>query len=273
MAFAEVVPQSMIIGQQEFIDNIRKNSKKTHQQEIYDVNSWGSDPSVQDEKTNEITYEDQPDVLGWGACFATSDADSISNGEEWRIVPYASETGSFPESAWQKPLDCWGNGSVFSESEETQYAAKQGDADFDILAKQQQNWCWSCLKVNSPELDTIWFVIPQDLLKELAKTMYAGEVSLNVDTALMRDIIAELTNVIGGRLMLLLEELCGKFTLEVPVTGVGLPDFDDKNIVNETLICKVLVDGAYPVLSTMRFRDDISLQNQSDNHEQNMIQK
>ena len=249
MAFAEVVPQSMIIGQQEFIDEIRKNSQKTAPQENCNADSRGTS-------------------------FTTNGAKSISDNGNLENVPSANATGSLPASAWEKPLDSWWrNASLFSEPEESQYVANQGDADFDILAKKQQDWCWSCLKVNSPELNSVWFVIPQNLLKELAKTMLAGERSLNVDTVLMRDIIAELTNVIGGRLMLLLEELIGQFTLEVPVTGVGIPDFDDKNTVNETVICKVLVDGAYPVLSTMSFHNDISLLNRSENIVPNMIQK
>jgi hypothetical protein len=120
--------------------------------------------------------------------------------------------------------------------------------DFDSLIESGE-LCWARLKVNSPDIDSIWFIASSQLAMELARTMYAGE-ELTTESPVLRDMIAELTNVLGGRMMLLLEDILGKFTLQVPETGTGMPELPDST---ESVVCKVLVDGSYPVLASMSF--------------------
>ena len=83
------------------------------------------------------------------------------------------------------------------------------------------------------------------------QNMYAGE-DVQLDTPVVRDLIAELTNVLGGKLMLLLEELGGEFTLTVPDIGFGLPDISEA-YSSQGIVCKVVVDNEHPVIAALCF--------------------
>jgi CheY-specific phosphatase CheX len=107
------------------------------------------------------------------------------------------------------------------------------------------------MKVNSPDVHSVWFIIPQSLAGALMQNMYAGE-NVEMDTPVVRDLIAELTNVLGGRLMLLLEELGGEFTLTVPDIGFGLPDISEA-YSSQGIVCKVVVDNEHPVIVALCF--------------------
>lgn len=206
MAFAEVVPYSMKIGDKELVD---------------------------------------PDKLR-----ATVRANSASTD-----VHQGAGESPVTEQMWANPLDSWGEIAAAPDSEvENKNEANLAEKiDFDKLMDDQEDWCWARLKVNSQELDSIWLIVSKQLAVELARTMYAGD-DFHLDNPALRDIIAELTNVLGGRLMLLLEEIIGKFTLEVPVTGTGRPELPD-DMEFETVMCKVFVDGHYPVISVLCFKD------------------
>jgi CheY-specific phosphatase CheX len=65
-------------------------------------------------------------------------------------------------------------------------------------------------------------------------------------------LIAELTNVLGGRLMLLLEEMGGKFTLTVPDIGFGFPDIPEMNAA-QSVVCKIVVDSEHPIIVVLCF--------------------
>ncbi|MCL2118876.1 MAG: hypothetical protein FWH27_10670 [Planctomycetaceae bacterium] len=235
MAFAEIVPYSMKIGNRELMDV----------NELHVAAKHGATAS-------------QPDD-GWGYS-----SDPVSEPAAWgetsTVQPSISEstdawgTGASPitDRMWANPLDAWEE-NVTLPIPQTTEADITKQADFDKLMNEQDNWCWACLKVNSPELDCIWFIVSKQLAQELARTMYAGD-DFQLDNPALRDIIAELTNVLGGRLMLLLEETVGKFTLEVPVTGTGQPDLPD-NTHCETVTCKVFADHVYPIISMMYFKE------------------
>jgi hypothetical protein len=182
----------------------------------------------------------------WGETPATQP--SISNAtDDW-----GSSTSPITDQMWANPLDAWED-NVALPIPTAAEADNTGQVDFDKLLDEQKDWCWACLKVNSPELDCIWFIVSKQLAEELTRTMYAGD-NAQLDDSALRDIIAELTNVLGGRLMLLLEEIIGKFTLEVPITGTGKPNLPD-NTRFESVTCKVFVDNVYPIISMMCFKD------------------
>jgi len=145
--------------------------------------------------------------------------------------------------------DPWGAANLVDACVEGQHRPKE--ADFDEIVTAQTEWCWACMKVNSPDVHSVWFIIPQSLAGALMQNMYAGE-SIEMDTPIVRDLIAELTNVLGGRLMLLLEELGGEFTLTVPDIGFGLPDISEA-YSSQGIVCKVVVDSEHPVIVALSF--------------------
>ncbi|MDR1053358.1 MAG: hypothetical protein LBL39_04205 [Planctomycetaceae bacterium] len=146
--------------------------------------------------------------------------------------------------------DPWGDSDAVAAAPAATMALKE--ADFDEMVKQftPEEWCWACMKVNSPDIHSVWFIVTKGLANVLAHNMYAGE-EFQLDNQLIRDLIAELTNVLGGKLMLLLEEMGGKFTLTVPEIGFGLPELPDEGY--ENAVCKVVVDGEHPVIVALCF--------------------
>ena len=245
MAFAEIVPFSMKIGDKELMNREDLHVAAAHnaaatQASPWDC-GWGDAPGTVSE----------PDA--WGETPTAQPAVSEPRGD-WGTCasPMTNQPmGDQPitDKMWDNPLDAWGDNAPLLIPQDTQTE----QVDFDKLVSEQEDWCWARLHVNSPELDNIWFIVSKQLAQELARTMYAGD-DFQLDNPALRDIIAELTNVLGGRLMLLLEEMVGKFTLEVPVTGTEYPVLPD-NTKFETVICKVLVDGTYPIISEMCFRN------------------
>jgi len=75
---------------------------------------------------------------------------------------------------------------------------------------------------------------------------------MQLDTPIVKDLVAELTNVLGGRLMLLLEEMGGKFTLTVPDIGFGMPDISEA-YTSQGAVCKVVVDSEHPIIVALCF--------------------
>ena len=227
MAFAEVVPYSIKIGETELIDPKELQASTSVPQgqvsppsAAQDSDPWGATP-----ETNAASND------GWGAV-----------------------SSSVTPALWEHPLDAWGENVSFPTPDEMGCNPKER-IDFEQLVAEQDDWCWSEIKVNSPELYSLWFIVSKKLAVELARTMYAGE-DFHLDDPALRDIIAELTNVLAGRLMLLLEDLIGKFTLEVPRTGTGQPTLPDHSQF-ETVMCKVLVDASYPVISSACFKERV----------------
>jgi len=244
MAFAEIVPFSMKIGDKELMNLQELHVATARNAAAAQASPWDCDWG--DDSSGDATEED-----AWGAT-PTTRPPTPEALDDWGTC--ASPVADMPitDKMWDNPLDAWVDNAPLPIPE----AVETGPAshiDFDKLAGEQEDWCWACLKVNSPELDSIWFIVSKQLAQELARTMYAGD-DYQLDNPALRDIIAELTNVLGGRLMLLLEEIVGKFTLEVPVTGTEYPDLPD-NTKFETVTCKVFVDGAYPVISVMCFKE------------------
>ncbi|MGL6225860.1 MAG: chemotaxis protein CheX [Thermoguttaceae bacterium] len=259
MAFAEVVPYSFQIGNEEF-SCMNEESEPAD----FSVDDSGIHAPVQTdfESTNSVDSA-QPSGT-WGVAGGTLPVEVSEEG--WGEVSKVEEAGA-TEGAWGMtpheetvPVaedwggvsslapDPWGGGGVKANS----FVMKAHDFDFKKLVDNQEDWCWSCMRVNSAEIHSIWFIISKALALELAKNMYAGEEEPSLDSPLIRDLIAELTNVLGGRLMLLLEEMGAGFTLTVPDIGIGLPKMPDSTVM-ESVLCKVLVDGEYPVMSSICF--------------------
>ena len=254
MAFAEVIPCSFQIGNEEFfgMDALEfelTDEEKSDRQSKYQ-------PPIQ----TDFLEAEQSD---WGI------ADSVSNTDDsWGAAPVENAAASDPwgagdvssqegtGDAWGKPpatsvnseVEPWGtNESVVTPG----FQIKTNEINFNSLVKNQEDWVWSCMRVNSPDVHSVWFVVSKSLAMELAHNMYAGE-DLKLDSPIIRDLVAELTNVLGGRLMLLLEKMGGQFTLAVPDIGTGMPAMPDSATM-ETVLCKVLVDGEYPVMSSICF--------------------
>jgi hypothetical protein len=265
MAFAEVIPCSIKVGGEEFArsnddtfdvgpgvtgpppagtsdpldtwGNIAPN--------ISDNDSWG-DP-VPNSSAAPIETETSADDA-WGSV----SPEPLAN-DAWGELDSNTETDDDDNESWGKSgiiappnSDPWNDSSILT----SQTATKPNETDFDDLVSQQNEWCWACMKVNSPDVHSVWFIVSKGLANALAQNMYAGE-EFQLDNPLIRDLIAELTNVLGGRLMLLLEELGGKFTLTVPEIGFGLPEVPEQSY--ETAICKVVVDGEHPVMVALCF--------------------
>jgi hypothetical protein len=262
MAFAEVIPCSIKVGNEEFAqdDDFAISSEVNSAGSA--VTGWGEDSSI---STN---------LDSWGTVVpeTTSENDNDSGWET--VIPAEVNEISEPltDNSWSEPalpaidaeeddaswgsgiirpneVDPWGDSSVMvNQAEKT--AMNPKEADFDNLVASQSDWCWACMKVNSPDIHSVWFIVSKSLANALAQNMYAGE-EFQLDNPLIRDLIAELTNVLGGRLMLLLEELGGKFTLTVPEIGFGLPDVPEQGY--ETAICKIVVDGEHPIIVALCF--------------------
>lgn len=192
--------------------------------------SWGSSPTPTSEPVANTTGDGAAD--DWGT------PTSVANDAAWGM-----ET---PPSVC---IDPWGDANLADACVSGQNRPKE--ADFDNMASAQTEWCWACMNVNSPDIHAVWFIVPQSLAHALMQNMYAGE-DVQLDTPIVRDLIAELTNVLGGRLMLLLEELGGKFTLTVPSIGVGFPDIPEVDSA-QSVVCKIVVDNQHPVITVLCF--------------------
>ena len=230
MAFAEVVLCSCQVGNEEFSgldalefgqdDDDEDNPKTVFQ------------PPVQ----TDFSAADQSDT--WAA--PSINAVAAGSDDAWGSTPAAPSPNS--------GSDPWG---ISEGSGSGGFQTATNEINFNSLVEAQEDWVWSCMRVNSPDVHSVWFIVSKSLAMQLAQNMYAGE-GLQLDSPVIRDLVAELTNVLGGRLMLLLEKMGGQFTLAVPDIGTGLPTMPDPATM-ETVLCKVLVDGEYPVMSSICF--------------------
>lgn len=271
MAFAEVVPCTFQIGDEEFTYSPQgtpdgeslppldhSTSQLNFQTPAPDEpgDGWGIGGGTDDALANDNSSDDEdgwvtPDSSGddWGAS-ATSNSEDAA--DAWGAAPTPAGNDSWGENveheSGEEAEDPWGEGAPPPGSG---FSMETGDINFNTLIENEEDWVWSCMRVNSPDIHSVWFVVSKSLALELAHNMYAGE-DLKLDSPLIRDLVAELTNVLGGRLMLLLEKMGGQFTLAVPDIGVGLPQMPDSATM-ETVLCKVLVDGEYPVMSSICF--------------------
>ena len=258
MAFADVVPCSIKVAGEEFAQD-DDFAVVTDAPSGETGGGWGDAPVA------------QAPADAWGTATPAVD----SPGESWGDSPAptasappaddwgASDNANAPADdggAWGKPLaaagttsqvapDPWGDSKLADACASGLRRPKE--ADFDEMVTAQAEWCWACMKVNSPDVHSVWFVIPQSLARALMENMYAGE-SRELDTPIVRDLIAELTNVLGGRLMLLLEEMGGKFTLTVPDIGFGMPDISEAYTA-QGVVCKVVVDSEHPIIVALCF--------------------
>lgn len=255
MAFAEVVPCSLMLGNQELQQDEFDSAQGGLDSEGVGT-GWPSDEAD--------SGENGSDDDGWGASPGAGDQwDEASGGgasetgedDSWGAAPDVSPEGD----AWgagpvgDSEEDPWGDVAVTESRGMSPIQMTGKDIDFDQLVENQDDWVWSCMRVNSEDVHSVWFIVSKNLAMQLAQSMYAGE-NFELDSPMIRDLVAELTNVLGGRLMLLLEEMGGKFTLAVPEIGVGMPKIPEAHAF-DTILCKVLVDSEYPVMSSICFNE------------------
>jgi len=248
MAFAEVVVCSISVCGREISEEPGFQSSIIVRSPADD--GWGestvSSPSDTWGTASEISEE-----AAWGS--ASPNNAPLPQGDSWGEPPPINDGDEEPE--WGKSgiilpsHDPWGESSAVLERPEDLIAGMVPKAaDFEELVQNQTDWIWSCMKVNSPDIQSVYFIVTKGLADALAKNMYASE-AFDIDSPLIRDLIAELTNVLGGKLMLLLEERGGKFTLTVPEIGLGTPDLPSEDSKNA--YCKVIVDREFPVIAAL----------------------
>ncbi|MDR2755829.1 MAG: hypothetical protein LBC20_09000 [Planctomycetaceae bacterium] len=278
MAFAEVIPCSIKVGSEEFVQDDDFAISSGNDTGSVGVSGWGEEssistnldswgtvsPAVSDAASENDSWETVSPTVSdtaleddsWGTVSPVEN-DEFSEplvNNDWN-EPNTLEVDELDDASWgsgiirPNAVDPWGESNALANQNE-KMASNPKEADFDNLVANQSDWCWACMKVNSPDIHSVWFIVSKSLANALAQNMYAGE-EFQLDNPLIRDLIAELTNVLGGRLMLLLEELGGKFTLTVPEIGFGLPDVPEQGY--ETAICKIVVDGEHPVMVALCF--------------------
>ena len=257
MAFAEVVPCSIKVAGEEFAqdDDFAVMTDSSKEDAVvgtgYDVpqgstDVWGTaTPAI---LSPEESWGDSPTPTSAPAASASDAVDDWGMPGEAHAICSADSVWGM-EMTPSVIIDPWGDASLADACVSGQNRPKE--ADFDNMASAQTEWCWACMNVNSPDIHAVWFIIPESLAHALMRNMYAGE-DVQLDTPIVRDLIAELTNVLGGRLMLLLEELGGKFTLTVPTIGFGFPDIPEVDSA-QSVVCKIVVDHEHPVIVVLCF--------------------
>jgi hypothetical protein len=258
MAFADVVPCSIKVAGEEFAQD--DDFAVTFSLPGGNAGGWGDAPPAQAPADAWGTAAPAVHVASpeesWGdSADPTSSETPPTTTDDWET----DSTASANDTAWGRSVvadaaslttpDPWGDSNLADTVTGGQNRPKE--ADFDEMVAGQSDWCWACMKVNSPDVHSVWFIIPQSLARSLMENMYAGE-SAELDTPIVKDLIAELTNVLGGRLMLLLEEMGGKFTLTVPEIGFGMPDISQAYTA-QGVVCKVVVDSEHPVITALCF--------------------
>ena len=257
MAFADVVPCSIKVAGEEFAqddDFIVAIHAPTH------GGGWGEAPDTDDPADAWGTASPvvAPPEESWGDSPEPTAETADDANDGWGTHDTVSESAD--NSDWgaiaARPAgesdDPWGDSNLANSVSSGGNRPKE--ADFNEMITQQTDWAWACMKVNSPDVHSVWFIVSQSLARALMENMYAGE-EMELDTPLVKDLIAELTNVLGGRLMLLLEKLGGKFTLTVPEIGFGMPDISDA-YTSQGVVCKVVVDSEHPIIVALCFHQD-----------------
>ena len=252
MAFAEVIPCSIKVAGEEFAQD-DDFAVMTDPPKGEEAGGWGEGvPHGATDVWGTATPTAPPLEESWGDSpdpTASGLVEDIAN--DWGTPDSAPASNA----AWgmEAPptivADPWGDANLAEACVSGLHQPKE--ADFDSMASAQTEWCWACMNVNSPDIHAVWFIVPQSLANALMQNMYAGE-DVQLDTPIVRDLIAELTNVLGGRLMLLLEELGGKFTLTVPTIGFGFPDIPEVDSA-QSVVCKIVVDNEHPVIVVLCF--------------------
>ena len=199
--------------------------------------SWGDSPDPTPETVASPTHAASDDDA-WGT---PNGSEAIADDADWGTIPPG-------------PTDPWGDAGLTDSFGSDSFSAGGGrpnEESFDAMASSQKDWHWACMKVNSPDVHSVWFIVPNSLANSLMMNMYAGE-DIASNPTIVRDLIAELTNVLGGRLMLLLEEMGGRFTLTVPEIGTGMPDISEA-YTSQGIVCKVTIDGEHPTIVALCF--------------------
>ena len=256
MAFADVVPCSIKVAGEEFAYDDDFAVATDVSPAV--ASGWGGEPAEQapTDTWGTATPDVSPIGESWGDSPEPTSLESPVAADDWGLAnnpPALADDADWGRGGTTNIASTttpdWGDAGLADACAEGQNRPKE--ADFDQMVTTHTEWCWACMKVNSPDVHSVWFIIPQSLAAALMHDMYAGE-DVDLDTPIVRDLIAELTNVLGGRLMLLLEELGGEFTLTVPDIGFGLPDISEA-YSSQGIVCKVVVDNEHPIIVALCF--------------------
>lgn len=268
MAFAEVIPCSLMLGDEELEqDDFESGNGNSANGPVSGLDPEGAIsawPDGSDDNGGEIDSS----LDSWGTPSDEGPADLAEDawgdlptdepGDDWGAVPSENAEeddpwGAIPAAPPASGEDPWGDVPASEARGMSPLHMSGKDIDFEQLVDNQTDWVWSCMRVNSEDVHSVWFIVSKNLAMQLARSMYAGEM-FELDSPMIRDLVAELTNVLGGKLMLLLEELGGKFTLAVPEIGIGMPQIPEAHTF-DSILCKVLVDSEYPVMSSICFNE------------------
>lgn len=267
MAFAEVIPYAMQIGEDDYhrlsghcpsaplpLTSVSGVSDSGWGSSDASDSGWGSNDAP-----SPLPAADATDADPWGA--PAPSAAVTDDDDAWGNVA-STPTSSLTVPDWGgktelPPQDSWGEPSLLAPVDEFAIPALDPRVvNFDEMVREKTDWCRACMRVNSPDVHSVWFIVSQDLAVTLASNMYGDAVDVAIGSPLIRDLVAEITNILGGRMMLLLERLGGKFTLTVPELDFEPPVFDADEVAR-MVTCHVLVDGMYPVISSIVFNGEI----------------
>ncbi|MDR3234934.1 MAG: hypothetical protein LBT46_14950 [Planctomycetaceae bacterium] len=263
MAFADVVPCSIKVAGEEVAQD--DDFRVSEQSGSPAASGWGDETdetaAPADAWGTAVPQTNEAAGESWGDSPLPATTLPAESAEEDAWGTVQADTGVVDDAEWGNsgitvsPEDPWGDAVLAEQAADA--PQRPQEADFDNMVDSQTAWCWACMKVNSPDIHSVWFIVPKSLADALAQNMYAGEVT-EMDTPVIRDLVAELTNVLGGRLMLLLEEMGGRFTLTVPEIGFGLPDIPETAAM-QNVICKIVVDGEHPIITALCFNPGSTL--------------
>ncbi|NCD33961.1 MAG: hypothetical protein EOL87_11175 [Spartobacteria bacterium] len=106
-----------------------------------------------------------------------------------------------------------------------QQAVSESLENMVFMAVEPMKLVWAKVDVLAPFDGSVSVAFPERLLKEVATEIY-GEMGKGGSESVMRDAIAEVTNVIAGRIMNFLVSSEEEFQLGLPETGFGQLDCD-----------------------------------------------
>ena len=266
MAFADVVPCSIKVSGEEFAQD--EDFLSGPDISVHSISGWGDEDGSSAESADPWGTDAAAPADPWGTDAAEAVPAPVEETaeESWGDSPdptpacavSPSPAAAADDADWgtasSVPADPWADAGMAGALGADSFGSGEGrpnEESFDAMATTQKDWHWACMKVNSPDVHSVWFIVPNSLASALMMNMYAGE-DVDSNPTIVRDLIAELTNVLGGRLMLLLEEMGGKFTLTVPDIGTGMPDISEA-YTSQGIVCKVIVDGEHPTIVALCF--------------------
>jgi len=105
---------------------------------------------------------------------------------------------------------------------------------------------WARIGVESDDIAALVLSVPHESADELFQTMYPDFEQIENQEQALRDMTAEIANVITGRFMLDYREGCHDFLLTVPEIGSGECELPDTAVA-----CRCVVEDTLPVIAAV----------------------